>query len=124
MMVVGHGLVGANSRLAALDRLGALVQGESFDAGSRRRRLLEYQGQGEGAENPRKEWENLLADAYSFCDSWNHTSSPCKELVGMLLMFPSRYADPNRTDAGKGAGVVDLVELRRCIKWRKVMQLS
>jgi hypothetical protein len=45
MMVVGHGLVGANSRLAALDRLGALVQGESFDAGSRRRRLLGYQEQ-------------------------------------------------------------------------------
>ena len=125
MMVVGHGLVGANSRLAALDRLGALVQGESFDAGSRRRRLLEYQGQGEGAENPRKEWENLLADAYSFGDSWSHTASPCNELVWMLLMFPSRYADSNHTDdAGKGAGVVDLVELRRCIKWRKVMQLS
>jgi hypothetical protein len=41
----------------------------------------------------------------------------------MLLMLPSQYADSNHTDgAGKGASVVDWVELRRCIKWRKVMQ--
>jgi hypothetical protein len=120
MMVVGHGLVGANSRLAALDRLGALVQGESFDAGSRRRRLLGYQEQGGGSNTTsRGEWEVLLTDASSFGDIWNHTSSPCKELVGLLLAFPSQFAG-----AGNGVGVVDQVEVRRCIKWRKVMLLS
>jgi hypothetical protein len=47
----------------------------------------------------------------SFGDTWNHTASPCNELVGAFIESPSLFHG--------GGGVLDRAGLTRCVRWRK-----
>jgi hypothetical protein len=77
LMVVGHGVVGDSERIALLDRLGTLVG--SRGQGGASRRLLGSSSSGGSYQDA---WvEHLLEDVMLFSDAWNHTASPCNELV-------------------------------------------
>ncbi len=82
LMVVGHGVVGDTERITLLDRLGTLVASRGQGAGGSRR-LLDDESSG---NNPQKQWiDQALEDVMSFGDAWNHTASPCNELVGAFI---------------------------------------
>jgi len=103
LMVVGHGVVGDTERIALLDRLGTAVSG----GGSRR--LL---GDDSSGGSRRERWiDDALEDVLSFGDTWNHTASPCNELVGAFIESPSSFHG--------GGGVLDRMGLVKCIRWRK-----
>jgi hypothetical protein len=103
LMVVGHGVVGDTERIALLDRLGTAVSG----GGSRR--LL---GDDSSGGSRRERWiDDALEDVLSFGDTWNHTASPCNELVGTFIESPSLFHG--------GGGVLDRMGFVKCIRWRK-----
>jgi hypothetical protein len=103
LMVVGHGVVGDTERIALLDRLGTAVS-----RGGSRRLLGDDSSGGSCLER----WiDGTLEDVMSFGDSWNHTASPCNDLVGAFIKSPSSFH-------GHG-GVLDRMGLLRCIRWRK-----
>jgi hypothetical protein len=86
-----------------LDRLGTAVSG----GGSRR--LL---GDDSSGGSRRERWiDDALEDVLSFGDTWNHTASPCNELVGAFIESHSLFHG--------GVGVLDRMELVKCIRWRK-----
>ena len=96
-------MVGDTERIAVLDRLGTAVIG----GGSRR--LL---GDDSSGGSRQERWiDDALEDVLSFGDTWNHTASPCNELVGAFIESPSSFHG--------GGGVLDRMGLVKCIRWRK-----